>query len=149
LRFGRGSVNTLLMNRYDYELARHGQKWRFKRITIDNAWTQGDSDILNALAGRQGVAREIEAAKTSRLQFLSRCKPIVAVTAYRLISLLRLSQVLIGSGLSVYTRLFTVYVACPGVVTSGFRQHAQEVSNAALSSGMHRSRPPRSGKPDN
>jgi SnoaL-like domain len=46
----RGSENALLMNRYDCELARDGEKWRFKRITIDNAWCQGDPEILNALA---------------------------------------------------------------------------------------------------
>lgn len=46
----RGSENALLMNRYDCELIRDGQKWRFKRITIDNAWAQGDPEILNALA---------------------------------------------------------------------------------------------------
>jgi hypothetical protein len=46
----RGSENALLMNRYDCELVRDGQKWRFKRLTIDNAWAQGDPEILNALA---------------------------------------------------------------------------------------------------
>jgi ketosteroid isomerase-like protein len=49
----RGSENALLMNRYDCELVRDGQKWRFKRITIDNAWVQGDPEILNALATRR------------------------------------------------------------------------------------------------
>jgi hypothetical protein len=34
----------------DCDLVRDGQKWRFKRITIDNAWAQGDPEILNALA---------------------------------------------------------------------------------------------------
>ena len=29
------------MNRYDCELVRDGQKWRFMRMTIDNAWAQG------------------------------------------------------------------------------------------------------------
>ncbi len=38
------------MNRYDCELVRDGQKWRFKRVTIDNAWAQGNPEILNALA---------------------------------------------------------------------------------------------------
>ena len=38
------------MNRYDCEAVRDGQKWRFKRVTIDNAWAQGDPEILNALA---------------------------------------------------------------------------------------------------
>jgi hypothetical protein len=46
----RGSENALLMNRYDADLVRDGEKWRFKRITIDNAWFQGDPEILNALA---------------------------------------------------------------------------------------------------
>jgi len=46
----RGSEHALLMNRYDCELVRDGQKWRLKRITIDNAWCQGDAEILNALA---------------------------------------------------------------------------------------------------
>src|SRR5450432_1809010 len=51
----RGSENALLMNRYDCELVRDGKKWRFKRVTIDNAWLQGDPEILNALAGRQAL----------------------------------------------------------------------------------------------
>ncbi len=46
----RGSENALLMNRYDCELVRDGQRWHFKRVTIDNAWAQGDPEILNALA---------------------------------------------------------------------------------------------------
>ncbi len=45
-----GSENALLMNRYDCELVRDGQKWRFKRVTIDNAWLQGDAEILNVRA---------------------------------------------------------------------------------------------------
>jgi hypothetical protein len=40
------------VNRYDCELVRDGQKWRFKRIMIDNAWVQDAPEILNALAGR-------------------------------------------------------------------------------------------------
>src|SRR5438034_11638941 len=46
----RGSENALLMNRYDCELVRDAEKWRFKRITIDNPWAQGDPDILNVRA---------------------------------------------------------------------------------------------------
>ena len=49
----RGSENALLMNRYDCELVRDGDKWRFKRVTIDNAWIQGDPEILNALASQR------------------------------------------------------------------------------------------------
>src|SRR5437588_7804816 len=42
--------NALLMNRYDCQLVRDGQKWRFRQIVIDNAWAQGNPEILNALA---------------------------------------------------------------------------------------------------
>ena len=46
----RGSEFALLMNQYDCELVREGDKWRFRRIRIDNTWAQGDPQILNALA---------------------------------------------------------------------------------------------------
>ena len=46
----RGAEHALLMNRYDCELLRDAPKWRCKRITISNAWSQGDPEILNALA---------------------------------------------------------------------------------------------------
>ena len=52
----RGSENALLMNRYDCELVRDGQKWHFKRVTIDNAWAQGNPEILNALAIQRALA---------------------------------------------------------------------------------------------
>jgi hypothetical protein len=45
-----GAENALLMNRYDCELVRDDQKWRFRRIIIDNAWSQGNPEIINALA---------------------------------------------------------------------------------------------------
>lgn len=45
-----GAENALLMNRYDCELVRDGEKWRFKQMVIDNAWAQGNPEILNALA---------------------------------------------------------------------------------------------------
>jgi SnoaL-like domain len=45
-----GSENALLMNRYDCQLARDGEKWRFRQMIIDNAWAQGNPEILNALA---------------------------------------------------------------------------------------------------
>ena len=45
-----GSENALLMNRYDCQLIRDGEKWRFKQMVIDNAWAQGNPEILNALA---------------------------------------------------------------------------------------------------
>jgi SnoaL-like domain len=51
----RGAEFALLMNRYDCELVRDGQKWRFRRVTIDNAWAQGDPAILTALATRHAL----------------------------------------------------------------------------------------------
>lgn len=51
----RGSENALLMNRYDCDLVRDGEKWRFKRITIDNAWMQGDPEILNLRATHRAL----------------------------------------------------------------------------------------------
>src|SRR5947208_3891774 len=48
----RGSEYALLMNRYDCEVVRDGEKWRFKKMTIDNAWVLGDPEILNALASQ-------------------------------------------------------------------------------------------------
>jgi len=51
-----GSENALLMNRYDCELARDGQKWRFKQMVIDNAWAQRNPEILNALATQRVLA---------------------------------------------------------------------------------------------
>ncbi len=58
-----GSENALLMNRYDCELVRDGQKWRFKRVTIDNAWAQGNPEILNALAIRRALAAKSRPSK--------------------------------------------------------------------------------------
>ena len=51
----RGSEYALLMNRYDCDLVRDGDKWRFKRMTIDNAWALGNPEILNALASRHAL----------------------------------------------------------------------------------------------
>src|SRR5437773_4413212 len=58
-----GSENALLMNRYDCELVRDGQKWRFKRVTIDNAWAQGNPEILNALAIQRTLAAKSRQSK--------------------------------------------------------------------------------------
>ncbi len=52
----RGSEFALLMNHYDGELVRDGTKWRFRRIVIDNAWADGDPEIITALATHR-VAR--------------------------------------------------------------------------------------------
>lgn len=62
----RGGEFALLMNRYDCELVRvptaNGadpnaatSAWRFKRITIENAWAQGAPDILHAVANYQAL----------------------------------------------------------------------------------------------
>jgi ketosteroid isomerase-like protein len=59
-----GSENALLMNRYDCELVRDGQKWRFRRMTIDNAWAQGNPEILNALATQRRLAAKSRPAKS-------------------------------------------------------------------------------------
>jgi hypothetical protein len=50
---GRGWENALLMNRCDCERVRDGQKWRSKRITIDNAWVQGAIIRLHVVIARQ------------------------------------------------------------------------------------------------
>src|SRR5437773_863075 len=59
----RGSENALLMNRYDCELVRDRQKWRFKRVTIDNSWAQGNPEILNALAIQRALATKTKPPK--------------------------------------------------------------------------------------
>jgi hypothetical protein len=59
----RGAENALLMNRYDCELVRDGQKWRFRRMTIDNAWAQGNPEILNALAIQRALAAKSKSPK--------------------------------------------------------------------------------------
>jgi len=58
-----GSENALLMNRYDCELSRDCEKWRFKRIVIDNVWAQGNPEILNALATHRLLASKSKAKK--------------------------------------------------------------------------------------
>ena len=37
---------ALMMNRYDADLVRDGQQWRISRLTIDNAWFEGDPTVL-------------------------------------------------------------------------------------------------------
>jgi hypothetical protein len=46
----RAAENALLMNRYDCELVRDSGQWRFRSVKIDNAWAQGDPEILTVLA---------------------------------------------------------------------------------------------------
>jgi hypothetical protein len=59
----RGTESALLMNRYDCDLVRDGDKWRFKRITVDNAWCEGDPEILNALAIHRALTSKPKPAK--------------------------------------------------------------------------------------
>jgi hypothetical protein len=42
---------------------RDGQKWRFKRMVIDNAWAQGNPEILNALAMHRVLSAKQEPPK--------------------------------------------------------------------------------------
>jgi len=58
----RGSEYALLMNRYDCNLMRDRDKWRFKSMTIDNAWALGNPEILNALASQ--LVLRIKSKKT-------------------------------------------------------------------------------------
>jgi hypothetical protein len=59
-----GAENALLMNRYDCELVRDAQKWRFRQIIIDNAWAQGNPEILNALAMHRVLAAKSRQPKS-------------------------------------------------------------------------------------
>jgi hypothetical protein len=58
-----GSENALLMNRYDCELVRDGQKWRLKKMVIDNAWAEGNPEILNALATQRLLSAKHKPSK--------------------------------------------------------------------------------------
>jgi hypothetical protein len=58
-----GSENALLMNRYDCQLARDSQKWRCRQIIVDNAWAQGNPEILNALAVHRLLSSKAKPAK--------------------------------------------------------------------------------------
>jgi hypothetical protein len=51
------------MNRYDGQLTRDDEKWRFRQIIIDNAWAQGNPEILNALATHRVLAAKSKRAK--------------------------------------------------------------------------------------
>jgi len=51
----RGSENALLMNRYYCQAVRDGPRWRLQQVRIDNAWAEGDPEILNALATHRAI----------------------------------------------------------------------------------------------
>lgn len=40
------SRHVLMTNRYDVDLARSGDTWVIQRLTVDNAWTEGDPTVL-------------------------------------------------------------------------------------------------------
>lgn len=43
---GDHSRHVLMTNRYDVELVRGGEGWLIRRVTVDNAWTEGDTSVL-------------------------------------------------------------------------------------------------------
>jgi ketosteroid isomerase-like protein len=45
----RVTTHALMMNRYDVELVRSQSDWRIKRLTIDNTWFEGDTDVLRVI----------------------------------------------------------------------------------------------------
>lgn len=59
-----GSENAMLMNRYDGQLTRDGQKWRFRQLIIDNSWAQGNPEILNALATQRVLSAKSRPPKS-------------------------------------------------------------------------------------
>jgi SnoaL-like domain len=42
--------HALMMNRYEAEVVRDGQRWLIRHLIIDNAWFDGDPAVLVALA---------------------------------------------------------------------------------------------------
>ncbi|MFJ2259434.1 nuclear transport factor 2 family protein [Streptomyces sp. NPDC087844] len=40
------SRHVLMTNRYDVSLARQGDVWVIRHLTVDNAWTEGDPTVL-------------------------------------------------------------------------------------------------------
>ncbi|MEU0136882.1 nuclear transport factor 2 family protein [Streptomyces sp. NPDC006296] len=40
------SRHVLMTNRYDVALVRSGEIWVIRRVTVDNAWTEGDPTVL-------------------------------------------------------------------------------------------------------
>ncbi|AEM85935.1 nuclear transport factor 2 family protein [Streptomyces violaceusniger] len=40
------SRHVLMTNRYDVALIRSGEVWVIQRVTVDNAWTEGDPTVL-------------------------------------------------------------------------------------------------------
>ncbi|MGW5868654.1 nuclear transport factor 2 family protein [Streptomyces sp. NPDC055239] len=43
------SRHVLMTNRYDVELVRKGEVWLIERVTVDNAWTEGDPTVLSGI----------------------------------------------------------------------------------------------------
>ena len=64
----RGSEYALLMNRYDCSLIRDRDKWRFQKITIDNAWALGNPEILNALASHLVLKAKLKKTGSKELK---------------------------------------------------------------------------------
>ncbi|MFD6989854.1 nuclear transport factor 2 family protein [Streptomyces sp. NPDC059943] len=43
------SRHVLMTNRYDVDLARQGEVWVIRHLTVDNAWTEGDPSVLSGI----------------------------------------------------------------------------------------------------
>ncbi|MEU1486959.1 nuclear transport factor 2 family protein [Streptomyces sp. NPDC005752] len=43
------SRHVLMTNRYDVDLARQGEVWVIRHVTVDNAWTKGDPTVLSGI----------------------------------------------------------------------------------------------------
>ena len=43
------SRHVLMTNRYDVELVRSGDVWVIQHLTVDNAWTEGDTTVLSGI----------------------------------------------------------------------------------------------------
>ncbi|GGP13936.1 nuclear transport factor 2 family protein [Nonomuraea glycinis] len=43
------SRHVLMTNRYDVDLVRQGEVWVIQRVTVDNAWTEGDPTVLSGI----------------------------------------------------------------------------------------------------
>lgn len=41
------SRHVLMANRYDVDFVRSGDVWLIRRVTVDNAWTEGDPTVLS------------------------------------------------------------------------------------------------------
>jgi ketosteroid isomerase-like protein len=50
--------HALLMNRVDADVVRDGDRWRLRRLTIDNAWFEGNPTVVTSAATQSRVPAE-------------------------------------------------------------------------------------------